>query len=619
MDRPRLSIGLALAVLALLGALTAWGAWGSGPPVAQAHLPGVEPSGGYAPAKAATPDHVTRYVATTGADAGGCTDPAHPCATVQYAVDQAAEGDEIHIATGVYTDVHQRAGITQTVYLSKTVALRGGYPADFTAPPDPAAHPTTLDARGKGRVLYITGAISPTVEGLRITGGNAAGLHGGPWANVDAGGGIYAITATVVIRNAQVFSNTAGSNYYGYSGHGGGLFLRENNNVALGKNTIFSNTAAIGGGLYLYRSPGVLNDNVVAANIANEGGGLFLYESAPTLSKNSVTTNTAGYGGGLFLWLSNATLTGNTIASNAAHLEGGGAYLLEGAAMLSSNMIATNTARDEGGGLCLDRSAATLNGNSITTNTTDYYGGGVSLSYSSATLNGNIITANTAGREGGGLWLQSGTPTLSGNIITANNANRGGGLSLWTGNATLVNNLVADNRADSLGSGLYLWGSSPRLWHTTIVCNRSGDGSGMYVTNLQLGVYSTVALTNTILVSHTVGITVTGGNTVIANGVLWYGTPITVSQAATATVTVRNQRWGDPAFLNPARAAHTDYAAGDYHIGPTSAAINAGVDAGVHWDIDGEPRPYQLPDLGADEYWPPGALKRLYLPLAFRS
>jgi hypothetical protein len=36
-------------------------------------------------------------------------------------------------------------------------------------------------------------------------------------------------------------------------------------------------------------------------------------------------------------------------------------------------------------------------------------------------------------------------------------------------------------------------------------------------------------------------------------------------------------------------------------------------------DIDNQPRPYQTPDLGADEYWLPGVLKYLYLPLVMNG
>jgi len=42
------------------------------------------------------------------------------------------------------------------------------------------------------------------------------------------------------------------------------------------------------------------------------------------------------------------------------------------------------------------------------------------------------------------------------------------------------------------------------------------------------------------------------------------------------------------------------------------------VEAGVTSDIDNHPRPYQTPDIGADEYWPAGALKFLHLPLVIR-
>jgi hypothetical protein len=44
-------------------------------------------------------------VATTGTDEPGCGSVASPCRTPQYPVALADEGDEVRVATGVYTGV----------------------------------------------------------------------------------------------------------------------------------------------------------------------------------------------------------------------------------------------------------------------------------------------------------------------------------------------------------------------------------------------------------------------------------------------------------------------------------------------------------------------------------
>ena len=444
-----------------------------------------------------------RYVALDGDDGRLCDSIADRCRTVQRAIDVADPFDEIRVAAGTYTGVQGRPApgypgvpasgvITQVVYISKTVAIRGGYTTAFTDPPDPEVNQTTLDAQGGGRGLVITGDISPTVEGLRITGGDASGLGGSPWGQ-NVGAGIYVMDAAAAISNNRLFSNTA-----------------------------------------------------------EGGGGLFLYHSAATLSGNTVISNTALGGGGLFLFSSAATLSGNTVASNVAV---------------------------DGGGLFLTNSDATLNGNVVVRNTAYVAGGGLYLDWSNATLNGNIFTGNTTNNWGGGLWLHG-------------------------SDATLINNVVADNQGNS-GSGMYIRSSSPDLLHTTIAHNSGGDGSGVYITDSTVG-YSTVALTNTILVSHSVGISVTGGNTATVNGILWDNiTPITVSLSTTATVLVQNEHTGTPAFVS----ADT----GDYHLGALSDAINRGVRAGVAVDIDGQPR-LAVPDLGADEY-----VLQAWLPLVLRQ
>jgi len=150
------------------------------------------------------------------------------------------------------------------------------------------------------------------------------------------------------------------------------------------------------------------------------------------------------------------------------------------------------------------------------------------------------------------------------------------------------------------------------LLHATIARNSGGDGGGVYVTS-QWGGPSAVALTNTILVSHTVGISVTAGNTATLEATLW-GSGAWANGAdwgSRATIlTGTHNYWGNPGFVGPDGA--------DYHIRLGSAAIDRAVDAGVATDIDGHPRPIGAGfDIGADEYSPPVGV--IYLPLTLKT
>jgi hypothetical protein len=98
---------------------------------------------------------------------------------------------------------------------------------------------------------------------------------------------------------------------------------------------------------------------------------------------------------------------------------------------------------------------------------------------------------------------------------------------------------------------------------------------------------------NNIIVSYTVGITNADSShsTLSADHTLFNGNSTDYGSGVNSTGDVH----GDPAFVDPAT--------GNYHIGPTSAARDSGVDAGVTDDLDGETRPQGSGyDIGADEY-----------------
>lgn len=240
------------------------------------------------------------YVAS-GGDCGGAT----PCYdSVQAAVDAAVEGDVIKMAQGTYTGVSARDGVTQVVYISKTITVRGGYAITDWSVSHPLTQPTTLDAQGQGRVLYISGDIAPLIEGLRITGGRADGA---------SGGGVYIDRATATIRDSVVFSNTAQD----------------------------------GGGLVLYRSDAALHGNVISGNVAaGRGGGVSVVQGEAQIDGNTVVANEAGRGGGLRLYMGHDTLANNVVADNRASVWGSGLYIEDSSAHLMHNTIARNLGGD---------------------------------------------------------------------------------------------------------------------------------------------------------------------------------------------------------------------------------------------------------------------------------
>ena len=139
-------------------------------------------------------------------------------------------------------------------------------------------------------------------------------------------------------------------------------------------------------------------------------------------------------------------------------------------------------------------------------------------------------------------------------------------------------------------------GAWVRAKHTTVARNRSGDGTGIYVTGggIHGKIEVTVLMTNSIFFSHTWGVIVTGApqgftHTAVLEHTLW--DEVGILAGGVGDITVTAVYTGDPAF-----------AADGYHIQPTSDALDKGITAGVTFDVDNQHRPARAGyDLGADE------------------
>ncbi|GAB4580006.1 MAG: hypothetical protein Fur0022_27450 [Anaerolineales bacterium] len=257
---------------------------------------------------------------------------------LQNAVNNANPGDLLKVA-GTCAGTHLQGGETQTLYLNKSLTIQGGYTVtNWLAAPDPVAYPTILDAEETGRVIYIPGTLTVTLDSLTLMNGNTTAPHGG---------GMY-ITGetTVTLLNSTLISNTAPS--------GSAIF---NFGALSVYSTTFSyNTATADGTIenegVLMVTASTLNDNE-----AFRGGGLYGEAGGSiTLLNTTIANNTADEGGAIHnrgtLTITFSTLANNTAnVGSAIHNWGGSSSLALFHTLMAYNMGGAPQCLDEAGTL----------------------------------------------------------------------------------------------------------------------------------------------------------------------------------------------------------------------------------------------------------------------------
>lgn len=208
--------------------------------------------------------------------------PAGPL-TIQAAIDLAASGDTILLASGTYSGPGNRDLIVP--WKNLLIMSAGGNP-DFCV----------IDCSG-GAGSGITLQGSSSLVGLTIIRASA--------------GGIFANTGNVKIQNCVVNHNTT-------TGWGGGIFFNSTTNGLIEDCLIFENSAANGGGVALISSSPQILRCVIKDNTASgSGGGLYLEHSSPSyIVFCLIVQNKASQGGGAYGYFSFPSFFFCTVAYN---------------------------------------------------------------------------------------------------------------------------------------------------------------------------------------------------------------------------------------------------------------------------------------------------------------
>lgn len=593
----------------------------------------------------ATTHHVD---GATGIDQVGCGTTADPCATIQFAVNLAQSGDEIRVASGTQSypgaavDPCDGAPIEAPAVvcvLNTQVTIRGGFePPDWSQPAPGGL--TTLDGGSTRRVVLVlrTAPTAPetalTLEDARIHNGRAEGQSSGSFNEISAyGGGLLADNSRIVLRRVEFVNNRvvggSTSQDFGGDGAGGGAMLRGvrsgsilesvsfTTNEARGGNGSIRGGYGLGGGLGTCcgTTLTVLDLNL-ASNTAQGGssaGSGDLSGARGDGLGGGAAFGVADFGdgtGGSTVTIEGAVVTGNTAQGGAGTTAGayaaGGGLFVEGKTLDPSTLILR-------GAVVTDNQA--LGGSSVKGGPS--LGGGITAADASLVVERSALTRNScvggtggsgAGSErgsglGGGIHAQklgTGSPTVQvrNTIIAHNTAAIGASGDLFLGGG---------------GGGMTIQGSlDPILEHVTFAGNilNSNGMLGHAIALVAFPATPTVDLKYSIVAGHSdpagpSALHAQSGTVFNLDSGLfsenWDDTNVGAPGAGSFVGLGSYSVVGSVGFASPGLPDL------DYHLLPSSPAIDPGSGSAESVDFEGQSRD-AFPDHGADELGTPDGI-----------
>lgn len=349
--------------------------------------------------------------------------------TIQEAIDEAQDGDYIHVAAGTY--------IGTLDFQGKAIILEGTEGASMT----------TLDAFGQGDLVSFVDGEGPStvLRGFRIIGGTG-NLVGTP--GVLRGGAIYCENASPALENLLFEGNTATQ--------GGAIFFQDS-------------LSSVTGCTFL-------------VNEASDGGAVNIAGGNPSLSGCEFTGNSAySRGGAIHCSQGSSTVSGTTFENNSAN-NGGALWMVESTLIISACEVTGNESSISGGGLLVaDFSAVSIDDTLISGNVAEVAGGGIEIGPGSDVLVTNsMIQLNSSGGGGGIRSYQASLVVDSSRIEQNTTSGAGGGVLIeLTSDGTFYNCIIRENQAIGNGGGITARSSSSlRVVHSTILDNGAGGLGG---------------------------------------------------------------------------------------------------------------------------------------------
>ncbi len=417
--------------------------------------------------------------------------------SIEQAINEAQDGDEIFIAAGTY---NEQPGLVE---LSLTFTSAA---ADCRAPSNTL---TTIDGNNNpGGVFQFESNLQQEIDvvfnrfslinGNATRGGlleiynaevtfNEGGMSGG--FATQAGGCAYIDGGELIMNDSDASRCTTDGDGGAFYVHRGDLTI-VNNSVIQNGNFAQRN----GGAVAADNARVVIRDSSMRNNEAgDDGGGVHLTSnSSLSTASSSISANQAGgSGGGTYADSSSIDLgTGTLVGDNLAQIDGGGIYAADATFIAQNSELSNNDALGEAGGAmhALDSQLSIID-SVIKGNVAVFAGGAISVTGNTSSLqmtggevNNNRTTTQQTNRGGGGVVADGSFAVDLTGVTFDNNvsANSGGALELQGGVTATIDQCTFSNNLSSNGGAIIVLGSqsSAAIDRSTFTANTSRNRGG---------------------------------------------------------------------------------------------------------------------------------------------